>query len=1145
MAEDVADCRAPMASAVNDGRDLAISLALFTVQAGLVLVQCAVMSVGGSLDGYTIPKELVLHAGALVAAMFLVKGGPRRLAFGAAELAIVLALALGVLSSLGSVNPWWALRAVALSVSGAVMFAVSAALARAGRGRHLLVGLSLAAVAGAITVAAEAYGLVPALSMPGRGPGGTAGNRNFMSHGLVLCVPALVAIVLRSAGGARRGWSAGLAVTVAAIVMARCRSAWLALGVLLLLGLVLLWKAARSGGRRSLVTPLVLPCLVGVAAAALVPNKLGWLSSAPYADTLRRLGQYDGGSGEGRLVQYATTARMIRARPLLGIGPGNWSVHYPAYAAPDDPSFDAAAIQPVNRLPNGDWLGLAAERGLPATLLLVFAGVVTAWRCRRTLGAQAGDEAGNDDGDEAGNDDTGRDDGGAGDRDGDGAGARRAVAAVGLAMTAVLAVLGCLDAVLLREEPTFFAAVGLGAAAGLASRPARAIGARPWLLGAGLVAATTAALAYAAARAAALLLTTTVPPSWSLAWALDPGGYTVGTQAALWAASGGDGETARRRAAEVLRVYPHSRVARRLSRDAADERVPVHRLSAAGAVEGITDWQVLGPFVAGGRPGDDHASPGLEQDFLAPAGSPEAGVTAAELERLAAAPARLGAGARARRMTGRSIDLVPLFGGRPGVTAYAAAQIEAGAPATAALLVGASAGLQVWVNGRAVAALGAERRGLRAHQQAAVVRLEAGRNLVLVKVASVEGAMGFSASVGSPPAVRRLGQRELAPWSLLRAGFFIPPDGRIGLSELYRDEPALRLELRDLGGRLVWSAAARGGAPELAVRGVRAGAYLLRVQAGEDQREEAVLVGAPGSLRARCAAGLRALPAAAERRAVAADLLVRLDHLLAAGARYPEPDAGWQRSVLLVARQLEALSSDDGAGRAGRARAGLHHALLGSRGDGTVRPYMFFVPESDATGPWPVLAVVSAAGAPARPRVDPVDRGLGAPVEEVGVLAALAAQHRVVVVWADLNSAGGTATAGADLFEVLDSLRARLPLDEGRVYLMGDGAGGGAALALAARSRGRFAAVAVANPGPGGAPVQAAGIPMLVVHEVTDAGYDRALALVAQARRAGDRPVEVTAPGAIAVDERLGRMVEFLMGAAGQRPKLGDEARLR
>jgi hypothetical protein len=172
---------------------------------------------------------------------------------------------------------------------------------------------------------------------------------------------------------------AGAAATVvlsAALVLSRSRAAMLALiafGVILAIGA---WRlrarwGLRGTGRRFEV--LAACAMAGVIAAVLLPNTLNWKSDSPYLDTVTGVVNYREGSGRGRLVQYTNTLHMTKEHPLLGVGPGNWSVQYPHYAARDDPSIDQDDGMTSNPWPSSDWAAFVSERGAIATGVLLLA----------------------------------------------------------------------------------------------------------------------------------------------------------------------------------------------------------------------------------------------------------------------------------------------------------------------------------------------------------------------------------------------------------------------------------------------------------------------------------------------------------------------------------------------------------------------------------------------------------------------------------------------------------------------------------------------------------------------------------------------------------------------------------------------------
>jgi O-antigen ligase len=299
-------------------------------------------------DAFVYPKEWLLHACAF--AMLALTFWRRPTAsLGRADALLALFLVLGVASAVvAAENGWQALRVASLATSAAAVYWSSRQLATDGYRTHLLTSVALAAVLAAATALLEAHGALGHLSLENRGPGGTLGNRNRMAHVLALALP-LTLPLLSAARRRVAEWAvyAGVTAVVAALVLSRCRAGWLAAGGTVVLCVAWLVLARLSRRQRAERAPLLAPRhaaalalagVAGVALAVLPPNALHWRSQSPYLDTLRRLAEYDAGSGEGRVVMYANTLGMVRDHPLLGVGPGNWSVQYPRYATPGDPS---------------------------------------------------------------------------------------------------------------------------------------------------------------------------------------------------------------------------------------------------------------------------------------------------------------------------------------------------------------------------------------------------------------------------------------------------------------------------------------------------------------------------------------------------------------------------------------------------------------------------------------------------------------------------------------------------------------------------------------------------------------------------------------------------------------------------------------
>lgn len=285
----------------------------------------------------------------------------------AISLTVAALVAIEVASGVAASDPWLALRSATVWIAGLVVFVVARALPAESRAiglGWLLFPLGVVAV----SVIAESLGLVR-LSASHHAPGGLLGERNVAAELLVVGMPLALHVALTDAWR-KRAWFV-LTVSTAAIVSTRTRSAWLAALVCVPL---FLWSARHAGHRvRSAGATIALGILLALA----LPTRLRWQSKHPYRETLVHLVDRTTPSANGRLVQYATTAKMALAHPALGVGPGNWAAQYVAFAKPDDPTVHPG-LSPVNRLPNSDALGFAAERGLPAFVLLVVLGVLLA-----------------------------------------------------------------------------------------------------------------------------------------------------------------------------------------------------------------------------------------------------------------------------------------------------------------------------------------------------------------------------------------------------------------------------------------------------------------------------------------------------------------------------------------------------------------------------------------------------------------------------------------------------------------------------------------------------------------------------------------------------------------------------------------------
>lgn len=343
------------------------------------------------LDRFFVPKELLLHVTAAMVGVLLL-GALRRVQATRVDVFLLAFLLISALSAAFAINPWAAFRAFAISASGVAIFWSARALREANLDRGVVVAVAFAAVLVAASCLLQAYGVSSAYFSTNRSPGGTLGNRNFVAHLVAFCFPVLLVSALRAWRGSGFVLGAlGASISLWALVLTRSRAAWLALIAVLVVMLAgsLLCRAVRRDRRLLLRTGLaVLFVGAGAAAAVTLPNALTWRSDSPYLETARGVVNFREGSGRGRLIQYGRSIGLLARNPLLGVGPGNWQVMYPALAPADDPSLDGNDPGlTANPWPSSDWVAMLVERGVAGAgaLGLALVGlVVGAWRRLRS-----------------------------------------------------------------------------------------------------------------------------------------------------------------------------------------------------------------------------------------------------------------------------------------------------------------------------------------------------------------------------------------------------------------------------------------------------------------------------------------------------------------------------------------------------------------------------------------------------------------------------------------------------------------------------------------------------------------------------------------------------------------------------------------
>lgn len=338
------------------------------------------------------------------------------------ELALAVSSVLAVIGSLGSNRLWldsldasvatffgflalslfcaadnkpFALRTAAQLSSVITLFVVSRSIQSESMRRVLLIGVSATVITVASIVVLQAYTSHPNYSFPIGMPGGTFGNRNRAAHFLVLGLPSIAFVIWQK--GHR--WAvlgiAGLVISMSAIVFTRSRGAWLGvLGEIIATAAFVVLVRREASGRYLWRRGAVALGLVAISIGLVItlPNSLSWRSDSPYLGSLRTVADASSPSAQVRLVQYRNTLAMIREHPVLGIGPGNWTLEYGKYTSAGDPAYNNQFLVPTNRLPHSDWLGIAAETGVPAllTLILVAACIIATVARQMRAGSDEG-----------------------------------------------------------------------------------------------------------------------------------------------------------------------------------------------------------------------------------------------------------------------------------------------------------------------------------------------------------------------------------------------------------------------------------------------------------------------------------------------------------------------------------------------------------------------------------------------------------------------------------------------------------------------------------------------------------------------------------------------------------------------------------
>lgn len=296
-------------------------------------------------------------------------------------------------SGLLATNRFAAVTAVMLWAAAAGLMLWISQVDSAAMARRLLRGLFCGSVAVSL-VGLWQYGTGGDWIPQAFPPAGTLANKNIAAGFVVAALPAGAIVFLRPSVSNREVFAtaAGMAVSLAFVLQTGCRSAWLAL---LVQGIVTTaWLISRRAPRwnrsRWPAIPFGAGCFVAIASLSpanpgtdigstqdlllatarplgrLLSNATESLEHAQANDDARQVRAER--SVAIRVGVWSNTVAMIGARPLTGVGAGNFQVHYPRFAR--SAGGDGTSIDQRVESAHNDLLQLLAEMGLVGTALL-------------------------------------------------------------------------------------------------------------------------------------------------------------------------------------------------------------------------------------------------------------------------------------------------------------------------------------------------------------------------------------------------------------------------------------------------------------------------------------------------------------------------------------------------------------------------------------------------------------------------------------------------------------------------------------------------------------------------------------------------------------------------------------------------------
>ena len=323
------------------------------------------------LRDYTLaPKLLILQIAVVLLLIAWLADSRRSFSIPALGLPALAYLLLNIVSLAGASAPVAGLLEGTKILSGFLVFLVIANRLAQRQITGILAALIAASIPISLLGITQYMGWFP-FRIPSAGlPSATLGYRNIAAMYLIQTIPLGLSLLATARSG-RLAWATSLAgmLMVVFLLYTRTRGAWLGLAVGTLLTLLLLVRTGVSPGEvlKKNRTRISVACGLIILLGLLSP---GAPKRGPQSIDEKKTGLSTAlssvlqpGGDRGRLVMWQHTLSMIVDHPFMGVGLGNWAVHYLRYDRGDRTTFESAPERPHN-----DLLWICSETGLLGVL---------------------------------------------------------------------------------------------------------------------------------------------------------------------------------------------------------------------------------------------------------------------------------------------------------------------------------------------------------------------------------------------------------------------------------------------------------------------------------------------------------------------------------------------------------------------------------------------------------------------------------------------------------------------------------------------------------------------------------------------------------------------------------------------------------